>query len=181
MPTLCTYIATSLTFTITYSCSLISLFMPEWLRFESPRPYKTITNYGLFQKCSTLNDVKCREFPSLDYGDCEERGFCEAWIAARDIMIIAAVIGGLTLIYCIIVLLSGGSHHLHAWKVFVALLQISSIALISHLYNTSQRFLYGIRFDNSYFLATGSFVVNFLLSIALFLFGRSFRPSYDPI
>ncbi|CAG8669379.1 14547_t:CDS:2, partial [Funneliformis mosseae] len=118
MPTLYTYITTSLTFTVTYSCSLISLFMPEWLRFESPRPYKTITNYGLFQKCSTLNDVKCRDFPSIDYGDCEEERFCEEWNTARNAMIFAAVIGGLTLIYCIIVLLSGGSHHKHAWKVF---------------------------------------------------------------
>jgi hypothetical protein len=59
----------------------------------------------------------------IEFGDCEEEGFCEEWQAARVNMIIAAVLGGLTLIYCLGVFFSGKFHKEQiAWKIFVGLI-----------------------------------------------------------
>ncbi|CAB4478015.1 hypothetical protein RhiirA5_414420 [Rhizophagus irregularis] len=187
MPNTITYILVSLSFTATYICGLASLVIPKWLIFESPRPHRAVTNYGLFQKCSTL-DTHCREFPLIEFGDCEEEGFCEEWKAARINMIIAAVLGGLTLIYCLGVFFSGKFHKEQiAWKIFVgligfhAILQYSTIALITHLYYTSDKFYYGVKYDISFLLVNISSVINILLSGILFRVGWNYVPSYQTI
>lgn len=88
----------------TFSLSLSSLLLPNWIRFQTPAgsPFTLRTTYGLFQRCdqsswSEDRSWTCRPFPSRE-SDCGERlgvneargrlegghwGFCESWITAR--------------------------------------------------------------------------------------------------
>ncbi|CAG8765621.1 25111_t:CDS:1, partial [Dentiscutata erythropus] len=59
-------------------------------------------------KCSSLNVDGCRPFPSDDYDDCTEEGFCEEWSAAKTDMIFACIVGVVTFFYLLYVLLIGG-------------------------------------------------------------------------
>ncbi|CAG8644060.1 5854_t:CDS:1, partial [Scutellospora calospora] len=55
-----------------------------------------------------LNADGCRPFPSNDYDDCAEDGFCEEWSAARTDMMLASVISGVAFFYLLYVLFFGG-------------------------------------------------------------------------
>ncbi|CAG8508251.1 7523_t:CDS:1, partial [Cetraspora pellucida] len=68
-------------------------------------------------KCSTLDPDGCRSFPSNEYDDCLEDGFCEEWSAAKTDMIFASIIGGVTFFYLLYVLfISGRSLKQIGWK-----------------------------------------------------------------
>ncbi|CAG8442296.1 2201_t:CDS:2 [Diversispora eburnea] len=170
-------------------CGLTSMLLPKWLVFESPRPYRTITNYGLFKKCSSLNEEGCRAFPLDEYGDCDEDFFCQEWNAASVDMILASIVGGVTLFYLIYVLFGETTQREDAWKyitgsiVLMSLLQISTISMIAHLYNKSDRFYYGVKFDVSFMLASGSAAFNFMLACIIFIVGykSSNGNGYEPI
>ncbi|KAL9539427.1 hypothetical protein MBANPS3_010267 [Mucor bainieri] len=57
----------------------------------------------------------CRPFPSYEHGDCEEEGFCELWRAAAAGMVIAAVIGGLTIVALLATMCSQRRKRSKAW------------------------------------------------------------------
>ncbi|RIB26746.1 hypothetical protein C2G38_181782 [Gigaspora rosea] len=179
MPGTFYYTLAAITFFGSNVCSWFALLTPKWLLFESPRPYRTTTNYGLFLKCSSLNVDPCRSFPSDDeYDDCAEDGFCEEWSTAKTDMIFACIIGGVAFFYLLYVLLFGGMNHKQiGWKyisgaVFItSLLQISTVSLIAHLYNTSDRFYYGVKFDICFMLASSSAGLNFVLACILLYVG----------
>ncbi|CAI2165894.1 18056_t:CDS:2 [Funneliformis geosporum] len=144
-----------------------------------------VTNYGLFEKCITLRgQIKCSEFPSEANGDCTMEGFCEEWLKARYNMILAAVFGGLNLVYCIFILISRKFHHEHAWKVvfgltlLYSLLQLISVETVDEL---SSKFIGGVETDFSYYLADYSYIMNFLLACLLFVVGLTYQPSYERI
>ncbi|CAG8681460.1 7193_t:CDS:2, partial [Scutellospora calospora] len=65
----------------------------------------------------------------------------------------------------------------NSWKyisgfvLITSLLQLSTISLIAHLYNTSDRFYYGVKFDTSFMLASSSVGLNFVLACVLFFVG----------
>ncbi|CAG8807665.1 44111_t:CDS:2 [Gigaspora margarita] len=124
-------------------------------------------------KCSSLNVDPCRSFPSDDvYDDCSEDGFCEEWSTAKTDMIFACIIGGVTFFYLLYVLLIGGvSLKQIGWKYISALLQISTVSFIAHLYNTSDRFYYGVKFDICFMLASSSAGLNFVLACILLYVG----------
>ncbi|CAG8535190.1 12511_t:CDS:2 [Acaulospora morrowiae] len=121
------------------------------------RKPKTIScGHKLRLKCSSLNAESCRSFPSDEYGDCDEEGFCEEWNAAKIYMILASIIGGVVLMYLTYVIFFGGqAHREDAWKFItfgigmLSFLQIATIFLIVHLYHTSDKFYYGVKFDDT--------------------------------
>lgn len=93
-------------------------------------------------------------------------------------MIFACIIGGVTFFYLLYVLLIGGvSLKQIGWKyisgaVFItSLLQISTVSFIAHLYNTSDRFYYGVKFDICFMLASSSAGLNFVLACILLYVG----------
>ncbi|CAG8713403.1 7665_t:CDS:1, partial [Cetraspora pellucida] len=63
------------------------------------------------------------------------------------------------------------------------LLQLSTVSLIAHLYNTSDRFYYGVKFDICFMLASSSAAFNFVLACVLFYVGRMsiINDEYSPI
>ncbi|CAG8523889.1 35894_t:CDS:2, partial [Racocetra persica] len=142
-------------------------------------------------KCSILDPDGCRDFPSNEYDDCLEDGFCEEWSAANTDMIFASIVGGVTFFYLLYVLFVGGSIgrdlKRNGWKyisgaIFItSLLQLSTVSLIAHLYNTSDRFYYGVKFDICFMLATVTAVLNFVLACVLFYVGRITVDEYMPI
>ncbi|KAG1472524.1 hypothetical protein G6F56_001486 [Rhizopus delemar] len=58
---------------------------------------------------------ECRPFPSYDHNDCDEEGFCELWRAAAAGMVVAVVVGGLTLIGLLVTMCSQRRKRDKAW------------------------------------------------------------------
>ncbi|KAG0759387.1 hypothetical protein G6F29_004453 [Rhizopus arrhizus] len=58
---------------------------------------------------------ECRPFPSYDYGDCQEDGFCELWRAAAAGMVVAAIVGGLTIFALLATMCSQRRKRSKAW------------------------------------------------------------------
>lgn len=130
---------------------------PFRIQYKSPAPYYTETNYGLFQKCSTLTD-DCRRFPQREWGDCgHDRGsgrwvkLCTEWRVAGGLEIAAAVVGLWILAGLTMVLYTGQRWHAHGWKHILGLIGIYGkgrlgpmsprIALTSALYSFCFRVL----------------------------------------
>ncbi|KAG0348773.1 hypothetical protein BG004_004240, partial [Podila humilis] len=102
MPTHNAYIGTTVVFLATFGFQLVSLFDPKWVQYKSPEPYPTETNYGLFQKCSTLTS-DCRRFPQKAWGDCDQDtssggkerwvNLCLEWRLAAGLSVASAIVG----------------------------------------------------------------------------------------
>ncbi|CAG8482883.1 1544_t:CDS:2 [Ambispora gerdemannii] len=142
------------------------------LYFESPRPHWSVTNYGLFTKCSTINNG-CRPFPSEEYGDCDEEGFCSEWRAASYDLIVSIIIGGIALLYLLFFVLlrcdpsSQRADYLVAVMFALsAFLQINTVVIVSYLKNNSFLFMYE-SFDLSFALASVSTGLSFVIVIFL--------------
>ncbi|CAG8531633.1 3278_t:CDS:2 [Funneliformis caledonium] len=185
MPTLATYSLITLLFTISYTFTLLSLLLPNWLLFSTPKPFRTYTNIGLFKRCSnTIFNDECRPFPSSDYNDCEEKFFCEEWGLAVTTMILAAILGGLTWLNFVLILLGGRLRREKAWKnssgllLLHALFQFITIFLIAHIYTTSEKFYFGVKYDYSFIFANISACLSVLLSLTLFTNGLFSPPEY---
>ncbi|CAG8571868.1 6687_t:CDS:2 [Ambispora leptoticha] len=169
------YVISFALFTISFALSIVSIFVPRWLYFESPRPHWSVTNYGLFTKCSTIIDG-CRPFPSEEYGDCDEEGFCSEWKAATYDLIVSSIIGGIALLYLLfIVLIKGDSSSQEEDKAWMwvtgmfalsAFLQANTITIIYFLKNNSALFQYET-FDLSFALSSSSMGLSFVIAILL--------------
>ncbi|CAI2165852.1 14796_t:CDS:2 [Funneliformis geosporum] len=185
MPTFATYSLITLLFTISYTFTLLALFLPNWLLFSTSKPFRTYNNIGLFKRCSnTILYDSCRPFPSSEYNDCEENFFCEEWGLAGVTMILAAIVGGLTWLNFIMILLGGRLRREKAWKnssgllLLQALLQFITIFLIAHVYTTSEKFIFGFKYDYSFIFANVSACFGVLLSLTLFTNGLFSPPEY---
>ncbi|KAG9292139.1 hypothetical protein G9A89_005283 [Geosiphon pyriformis] len=167
MVTVAVYIVSFSIFACSFVVSVISLLIPRWLYFETPRPNKTVTSYGLFKKCSTLVGG-CRNFPLEDYGDCNEEGFCDNWSAAIYDLILAAFISTIALLYLFFfVLMPDSSHRTNAWMwatgmfALSAALQTNAIYTIDYLKNNSGMFAYE-SYDVAFALASSSTILNWV-------------------
>ncbi|CAG8507933.1 11072_t:CDS:2 [Paraglomus brasilianum] len=162
------------------------------LVYESARPYRATTFYGLFQsrlhgrkevlgaanehpltaKCSSL-EVSCRPFPLEEYGDCEEEYFCETWKAARFGQRMAFGIGIIAFL-AFFPIIFGVFDRVKAWQfllypVFAQwFLQALVSILIIHERDSSSTFHYGIKYGSAFFFNIISLGVGL---IALFLLG----------
>ncbi|KAG2235722.1 hypothetical protein INT48_009137 [Thamnidium elegans] len=84
------------------------------MTFVTPIPFHMETNYGLFKLCRSMTG-ECRPFPSSEQGDCHEDGFCELWRAAAAGMVLAVIIGGLTLFGLLATMCSERRKRAKAW------------------------------------------------------------------
>ncbi|KAG9299607.1 hypothetical protein G9A89_020778 [Geosiphon pyriformis] len=183
MPSLSTYAVISLGFTITYFFTTLALLMPNWLVFSPPIPWLSTVNYGLFERCSAFTNG-CHPFPDQENGDCDEKYFCDKWIAARLGMIFATIVGGLTWLFLLLVLVSGRQRREKSWvlasmlMMFHAVFQFLAIGLIAHLFTTTTRFLFATKYDFSFIFANISASISVLLSITLLMNGLLAPPEY---
>ncbi|CAO3651692.1 unnamed protein product [Mucor hiemalis] len=127
---------------------------------------------------------ECRPFPSSDHGDCGEDGFCELWRAAAAGMVIATLIGGLTLFGLLATMCSDRRKRSKAWAplslmfILYALTQAFSMGVIAYLFNTSSNFYMGTRYNFSFVLCIISWISSIILSIVLFLVAMLSPPEY---
>ncbi|KAI7831684.1 hypothetical protein BC939DRAFT_435999 [Gamsiella multidivaricata] len=183
MPTQNAYIATMLIFTGTFALQLASLFDPKWVQYKSPEPYYTETNYGLFQKCSTLTD-DCRRFPLKKWGDCDhDKGsdrwvnLCLEWRLAAGMSVVAAIVGLWVLAGLGTVLYTGERWRAHGWKHILGLigifaaLQVVSMAMVAHVMQTSAMFIHH-RYGLSFIFSNVSWGLAAALAIGVILFAR---------
>ncbi|KAG0352254.1 hypothetical protein BGZ54_002878, partial [Gamsiella multidivaricata] len=103
------------------------------VQYKSPEPYYTETNYGLFQKCSTLTD-DCRRFPLKKWGDCDhDKGsdrwvnLCLEWRLAAGMSVVAAIVGLWVLAGLGTVLYTGERWRAHGWKHILGLIGIFDV------------------------------------------------------
>ncbi|KAI8350011.1 hypothetical protein B0O80DRAFT_458864 [Mortierella sp. GBAus27b] len=170
MPTRNAYIATTGVIAIAFGFQIASLFDPKWVQYKSPRPYYTETNYGLFQKCSTLTE-DCRRFPSKEWDDCShDKGsgrwvnLCTEWRIAAGVEIAAAIVGLWILAALGMVLYTGQRWHAQGWKHVLGLvgifagLQVVSMGLIAHVVKTSAMF-YHHQYGPSFIFSNVSWTV----------------------
>ncbi|KAF9362721.1 hypothetical protein BGX34_005610 [Mortierella sp. NVP85] len=183
MPTRNAYIGTAVVFAVTFGFQLASLFDPKWVQYKSPQPYYTETNYGLFQKCSTLTE-DCRRFPQKDWGDCDhDKGsnrwvnLCAEWGVAAVLQIVAGVVGLWVLAALGAVLFTGQRWHAHGWKHVLGLigvfagLQVVSMGLIAHVAKTSSMFAHH-QYGASFIFSNVSWGVAAILSIGVLLYAK---------
>ncbi|RCH78650.1 hypothetical protein CU098_005999, partial [Rhizopus stolonifer] len=154
------------------------------LTFAPPLPFYMETNYGLFRLCRSMAR-ECRPFPSYDHNDCDEEGFCELWRAAAAGMVVAVVVGGLTLIGLLVTMCSQRRKRDKAWApisfmfFLYALPQAFSMSAIAYLFNTSPTFYMGARYNYSFVLCIISWTLSIILSIVLCLIGTLSPPGYS--
>ncbi|CAG8582370.1 11456_t:CDS:2 [Paraglomus brasilianum] len=183
MPSVTAYALISILFTIDYFLGFQSLIMPNWLVYVSRFPLKLEIHYGLFKKCSSVQG--CYPFPSPERNDCDEEWFCELWNAARFAVLFAAFVGAVTWLALVVVMLGGRGKRermwgsIAAWLMFHAFFQFTAVGLIAYLFNNSDRFYFGYKYDMSFIFATISGSLSVMLSISLVLNGVLVPSRYD--
>ncbi|KAI7862813.1 hypothetical protein BDF14DRAFT_1469891 [Spinellus fusiger] len=171
-------------FLINYSLTLTALIVPKWVSFVIPVPIYYEKSYGLFRECNNLSG-SCIPFPRGDQKACEEEGFCELWHASAAGMVLAAVVGGLTVLALLGALCGGRMNREKAWKgiaclfVLGAIPQAFSMGVIAYLFNTSAFFYIGARYNVSFVLCIVSWCLNVLLAVILSMIGVLSPPSYS--
>ncbi|KAI9343355.1 hypothetical protein BD770DRAFT_398197 [Pilaira anomala] len=177
------YVVTFFLFLINYVMTICALVFPKWLTFVTPVPFYMETNYGLFKLCRSMTR-ECRPFPSSEHGDCQEDGFCELWRAAAAGMVLAVIIGGLTLFGLLATMCSERRKRSKAWAPLSFLFYISalpqafSMGAIAYLFNTSSTFYMGTRYNFSFILCTICWCTSVILSIVLSLIAIISPPEY---
>ncbi|KAI9275309.1 hypothetical protein BY458DRAFT_507054 [Sporodiniella umbellata] len=181
---LLTYVITFFFFICNYALTLSALIFPKWITFSPPTPFYMETNYGLFQLCRSLFR-ECRPFPSYNHGDCDEDGFCELWRMGAAGMVVAAVVGAMTLAGLLITMCSQRRKRDGAWQaislmfLLYAIPQALSMSAIAYLYNTSPTFYMGARYNFSFILCIISWIVGVVLALVLCLIGSLSPPGYS--
>ncbi|KAI9483001.1 MAG: hypothetical protein EXX96DRAFT_556465 [Benjaminiella poitrasii] len=177
------YVITFFVFLCNYTLTICSLLFPKWLTFATPVPFYMETNYGLFRLCRSITK-ECRPFPSYDHGDCDEDGFCELWRISAASMVVAAVIGGLTILALLTTMCSQRHKRSKAWApislmfLIFALPQAFSMGIISYLFSSSSMFYIGTRYNFSFILCIISWILSVILSIVLSLIAILSPPEY---
>lgn len=112
---------------LTLVCTVTSIFLPDWLTY-----YNTTTKlhihlaYGLTKHCSSYSHPSarltsritrtCHSFPSKQ--DCSSSPrLCYTWRSASSLIILAAVLEGITLVAYLMVFNGGYVRRLNGWKV----------------------------------------------------------------
>ncbi|KAI7894508.1 uncharacterized protein EV154DRAFT_599857 [Mucor mucedo] len=178
------YVVTFFIFCINYVFTLCAVIFPKWLTFVTPVPFYMETNYGLFKLCRSMTR-ECRPFPSSEHGDCQEDGFCELWRAAAAGMVIATILGGLTLFGILATMCSERRKRSQAWAplsfmfLIYAIPQAFSMGIIAYLFNTSATFYMGTRYNFSFVLSIISWCLAVILAVILSLVGIMSPPDYS--
>ncbi|KAG0298783.1 hypothetical protein BGZ98_000074 [Dissophora globulifera] len=183
MPTRNAYIATMAIFAATFGMQLASLIDPKWVQYIGPDPFPTETNYGLFQRCSSLTD-DCRRFPQKSWGDCDQdKGsnrlvdLCVEWRVAAGTAVAATIVGLWVLAGLGTVLYSGERWRANGWKHILGLigifagLQIVSMGLVAHVKQASSFFMHH-QYGVSFILSNVSWGVATALSLGVALYAR---------
>ncbi|KAL1934930.1 hypothetical protein VTP01DRAFT_4070 [Rhizomucor pusillus] len=177
------YVVTFFLFLCNYALTITALIIPKWLSFVAPMPLYMETDYGLFRLCRSFNR-DCRPFPSEDQGDCGEDGFCELWRAAGAGMVLATILGGLTLIALLGTMCSNARKRGKAWTtlagmfVLHAIPQAVAMGIIAYLFNTSATFYVGTRYNVSFIVCTISWCISIFLAAVLCLVAILSPPEY---
>ncbi|KAI9008801.1 hypothetical protein CLU79DRAFT_891723 [Phycomyces nitens] len=178
-----TYLIIFFAFCINYALTVTALVMPKWLTFVTPIPFYIETNYGLFKLCKSFLR-ECRPFPSAKYNDCEQEGFCELWRASAAGMVLATIIGGLAILALLGTLCGGRLNRERAWSgvaglfVISAIPQAFSMGVIAYLFNTSDAFYIGTRYNVSFILCIIAWCLNVILAIMLSMIAMLSPPEY---
>ncbi|KAI8376054.1 uncharacterized protein BYT42DRAFT_645723 [Radiomyces spectabilis] len=181
---LLTYVITFFVFICNYALTITSLALPKWLTFVTPVPFYMETNYGLFRLCRSFTR-ECRVFPSNDYGDCSEDGFCELWRAASAGMLVSAILGALAIVALIGTMCSSRRKRAKAWVTVAGLFalhaipQAFSMGVMAYLFNHSATFYMGTRYDVSFILCTISWCLSIFLAVLLSLIAVLSPPEYS--
>ncbi|KAI8983570.1 hypothetical protein BDB01DRAFT_791282 [Pilobolus umbonatus] len=180
---LLTYVVSFFIFSINYALTLCALIFPKWITFATPVPFYMETNYGLFKSCRSMSR-DCRPFPSQNYNDCEEEGFCEIWRGSAAGMVAAAIMGGLIIIALIATMCSERRKRSRAWGPLIfmflvfASLQVVAMSGVAYLYNTSNFFYMGSRYNFSFVLCIISWTLTVILSIVISMIALLGPPEY---
>ncbi|KAI9021440.1 hypothetical protein CLU79DRAFT_753321 [Phycomyces nitens] len=168
------YVVIFFLFCCSYALNLTALFLPKWLTFVVPKPLYSETNYGLFKLCQSVTG-DCRPFPREEEGDCTEEGFCQLWQTAGAGMILAAVIGALTLVALLGTMCSSRRKRERGWKLVAGMLVLHAIpaaismSVVAYLVNTSSIFYAGTRYDMSFIMGAATWCISLVIALSLTL------------
>ncbi|ORX58048.1 hypothetical protein DM01DRAFT_203391 [Hesseltinella vesiculosa] len=183
---LLTYVVTFFVFLTSYTLNILSLVLPKWITFVTPNPFYTETNYGLFRLCRSFAK-ECRVYPSYDAGDCGESkdGYCELWRGAAAGVVLSVILGAFVLIVLLVTMCSGRRKRAGAWATLSGLLilyaipQAVAMGIIAYLYNTSNTFYIGARYNISFILCIVSWCLGLLLALILPIIASLSPPEYS--
>jgi len=208
------YILTFLAVVVTLVFNILSSTKPEWLTATSKATagsgfeWKTITNFGLMERCSYVeilsgtgfeyNDYSCRPYPTAKEDGCdkENRTFCAFWHTAGYANYLAIMFAAAALLALPFGLTSQAMRR-KVWKVaagFVflhAVFQIIAFAIITDLFRTSHNpYFRNAKPGAAYIFAVVSWVSAILITFFLVITGISAqeghhwaagRTAYTPI
>ncbi|KAI9316732.1 hypothetical protein BX666DRAFT_190797 [Dichotomocladium elegans] len=101
--------------------NVVATVVPKWLISNAGQQ-----TYGLFLVCSGDH---CRPYPRADKGDCEQDNelFCPLWQAAGAGMILAGVVGALTLVALLGTLCSSSRKRERGWKLVAGMMMMHAV------------------------------------------------------
>ena len=116
----------------------MSIFLPNWVTYNSATKIYIHLTYGLTRRCSSYSPIqifltgsitdKCYAFPTK--GDCSaDANLCHTWKSATFLLYLAAFIEGMTLVAYIAVFNGVYARRLNGWKVLSLLHTLIGIPL----------------------------------------------------
>ncbi|CDH52148.1 predicted protein [Lichtheimia corymbifera JMRC:FSU:9682] len=169
-----------------YALQLAALILPQWLvtplDAASSGSYAE-TQYGLFVVCQSATG-ECRAFPREENGDCTQEYFCPLWHVAGTTMILASVIGALTLVALLGTMCSQRRKRERGWKMVTSMLVLHTVPsattmviLLDLLYNSTTTTISismatptNMRHGISMIFAFASLCINLLMALAILSF-----------
>ncbi|KAI7873968.1 hypothetical protein K492DRAFT_241082 [Lichtheimia hyalospora FSU 10163] len=123
------YTVLFITAVTSYGLQLAALILPRWLVTPldavSLGPYAE-NRYGLFMLCQSATG-ECRAFPREENGDCTQEYFCSLWHVAGTTMVLASVIGALTLVALLGTMCSHRRKRERGWKIVTSMLVLHTV------------------------------------------------------
>ena len=115
---------------LTQVCTITSIFLPNWLTYNSTSKLHIHLTYGLTKHCSSfyphlLHLISritgtCHPFPTKQ--DCSTSpSLCDTWKSASFLLLLAVILQGMTLAAYIAVFNGGYTRILNGWKVLALL------------------------------------------------------------
>ena len=112
---------------------LASIVIPSWVTY-SVTTLKGDTfekHIGLHKSCSTLNDPKCRPFPTEELCMAGERYFCSLWRTIGFLASFSAILC-LACLVSFLVVMSGGKYKRETgWRLVVGMLSLVSVVQLA--------------------------------------------------
>ncbi|CAJ0905544.1 12299_t:CDS:2 [Entrophospora sp. SA101] len=115
------------------------------------------------------------------YGDCDEEGFCEEWMAARTDIVLATILDGVIFLLLLAFFIGGNSLRKDHWKLITGLIILDFVALIFHAYKNSEKFIYGYRLDTSFYLASLAAVLNLTNGVGFIVYSVFLQPKEEQL